>query len=173
MDVLVLRLIHIVFGAFWVGAVFTNVLFLQPTAAALGPDGGRFQFHLLRHRRFATVILGSAAATVLAGLVLLWISTDGLDLARAFAASRIGFTVGGLIGILTFALGSLYVYPRTRRIVAVMQGVMDAGRPPSPEEQATLGRIRSELVRAGWLTVIGLGLTVAAMATARLWGVVL
>jgi hypothetical protein len=173
MDVLVLRLIHIVFGAFWVGAVFTNVLFLQPTSAALGPDGGRFQFHLLRDRRFATAILGSAVATVLAGLVLLWISTDGLDLARAMDSSRIGFTVGGLIGILTFALGSLYVYPRTRRIVAVMEGIMEAGRPPSAEEQATLARIRSELLRAGWLTVIGLGLTVSAMATARLWGVVL
>jgi hypothetical protein len=173
MDVLVLRLIHIGFGAFWVGAVFTNVLFLQPTAAALGPDGGRFQFHLLRHRSFATVILASAAATVLAGVVLLWITTNGLDPGRAFAASRLGFTLGGIVGVLTFALGSLYVYPRTRRIVAVMAGVMDAARPPTPEEQAELGRIRSELVRAGWGTVIGLGITVAAMATARLWGAVL
>ena len=173
MDVLILRLVHIVLGAFWVGAVFTNVLFLQPTAAALGPDGGRFQFHLLRDRRFATVILVSAAITVLAGIALLWISTNGLDLGLALDASRLGFTVGGVVGILTFALGSLYVYPRTRRVVSVMDGIMAAGRPPTPEEQAELGRIRAELLRAGWGTVIGLGVTVAAMATARLWGVVL
>jgi len=42
MDVLILRLIHIGAGAFWVGAVFLNVLFLQPTAMALGPEGGCF-----------------------------------------------------------------------------------------------------------------------------------
>ena len=36
MDVLILRLIHIGAGAFWVGAVFTTFLFLQPTALALG-----------------------------------------------------------------------------------------------------------------------------------------
>ena len=36
MDVLVLRLIHIGAGAFWVGAVFTFFLFVQPAAIARG-----------------------------------------------------------------------------------------------------------------------------------------
>ena len=36
MDVLVLRLIHIGAGAFWVGAVFTFFLFVQPAATASG-----------------------------------------------------------------------------------------------------------------------------------------
>lgn len=173
MDILVLRLIHIALGTFWVGAVFTNVLFLAPAATALGPDGGRFQFQLLRHQRFATMILASAAASVLAGVVLLWTTTNGLDPELALAPSRLGFTVGGVIGILTFAFGSIYVYPRTRRIVATMAAVMAAGGPPSAEEQAELGRLRGELLRAGWATVIGLGVTVVAMATARLWGVLL
>ena len=173
MDVLILRLIHIGVGAFWVGAVFTNVLFLQPTAAALGPDGGRFSFHLARHRRFSTVILLSAATTIIAGVWLLWISTSGLDPDRLFDISRLGFTVGGLVAILTFAVGSLYVYPRTERVVRIMSSAMGESRGPSPDEQAQLGRLRAELLRAGWVTVVGLGIATASMATARYWGVVL
>lgn len=173
MDVLILRLIHIGAGAFWVGAVFTNVLFLQPTAAALGPDGGRFTFHLIGNRRFPLAILVSAAVTILAGLVLLWMSTDGLRLDLLFAESRAGFTIGGIAAILTFVVGSLYVYPRTQRVVGVMGRAMGEGRPPDPDEQAQLGRLRAELLRAGWVTVVGLAIATVAMATARYWGVVL
>lgn len=172
-DVLILRLIHIGAGAFWVGAVFTNVLFLQPTAAALGPDGGRFSYHLARHRRFSKAILLSAATTTAAGIWLLWISTDGLDAERMLDVSRLGFTVGGIAAILTFALGSLYIYPRTERIVRIMRRAMGETRAPSSEEQAQLGRLRVELFRAGWVTVVGLGIATAAMATARYWAVVL
>lgn len=173
MDLLILRLIHIGVGAFWVGAVFTNVLFLQPTAAALGPDGGRFSFHLARHRRFSKAILLSAVITIIAGVWLLWITTDGLDLNRLFDGSRLGFTVGGLVAILTFAVGSLYIYPRTERVLGIMGVAMAEARGPDPEEQATLGRLRAELLQAGWVTVVGLGVATAAMATARYWGVVL
>lgn len=173
MDVLILRLIHIGAGAFWVGAVFTNVLFLQPTAMALGPEGGRFQFHLARHRRFSTVILLSAATTVVAGIALLWLTSSGLDPALLFDKSRLGFTVGGIVAILTFAVGSLYVYPRTERVVRIMGTAMAESRGPLPDEQAQLGRLRRELLMAGWVTVAGLALAVAAMATGRYWGVVL
>lgn len=173
MDVVILRLIHIGVGAFWVGAVFTNVLFLQPTAAALGPDGGRFSFHLARHRRFSKAILLSAATTIIAGIWLLWITSSGLDPDRLLDTSRLGFTVGGIAAILTFAVGSLYIYPRTERVVRIMSSAMGESRGPSPEEQAQLGRLRGELLGAGWVTVVGLGIATAAMATARYWGVVL
>ncbi len=170
MDILILRLIHIGVGAFWVGAVFTNVLFLQPTAIALGPEGGRFSYHLARHRRFSRIILVAAAITILAGIWLLWLSTNGLDPEQLFGPSRVGFTFGGIAAILTFAVGSLYVYPRTERVVRIMDTVMAESRAPAPEEQKELVGIRGELIRAGWVTVVGLGLATAAMATARYWG---
>lgn len=173
MDILILRLIHVLFGAFWLGAVFTNVLFLQPTAAALGPDAARFQLRLLGDARFPAAILGAAAITVVAGLVLLWIGSNGLDPDHLFGTPGLGFTVGGLIGVLTFAFGSTYVYPRTQRIGRVLGGIMAEGRPPTPEEGAQLGQLRGELKTAGWATVVGLAITVIAMATARYWGVIL
>jgi uncharacterized membrane protein len=173
MDVLILRLIHIVAGAFWVGAVFTNAFFLQPTAMALGPEAAKFQYHLGRHRHFSRVILASGATTVLAGIWLLWITTNGLDADLMFRTPGLGFTVGGVAAILTFTLGSTYVYPRTERVIRIMSGVMSEGRGPNAEEQARLGQLRGELIRAGWVVVVGLAIAIASMATARHWSAVL
>jgi uncharacterized membrane protein len=172
-DVLILRLIHILAGVFWVGAVFTNAFFVQPTAEALGPDAGRFQLRLMGPARFPAAILSSAGVTIAAGISLLWLTTDGFNPELLFGESRLGFTFGGTVAILSFAVGSLYVYPRIKRISGVMGRVMAEGRPPSADEQAQVGQIRNELRVAGWVTVVGLAIAVAAMATARYWGLVL
>jgi hypothetical protein len=172
-DVLILRLLHILAGAFWVGAVFTTVAFLQPTALAVGPAAGPFQAHLVRNRRFALTVLASAAVTVAAGLWLLWISTNGLDPAIALHESHLGFTLGGVVAILTFALGASFVYPRTVRVAGIVAGMLAEGRPPTADEQARLGTMRRQLTKAGWVVVVGLTISVAAMATARYWPVVL
>ena len=172
MDVLVLRLIHIGAGAFWVGAVFTFFLFVQPTAAALGPDGQKFTFNLLHHRRLSAVILGSAVVTVLAGILLLFITSNGLDPDLLFGISRLGYTVGGVAAILTLGVGALYVFPRTKVVEGTIGRLLAEGRPPTSEEQQTLMRVGGESRRAGWIVLIGLVIAVAAMATARYWGVV-
>ena len=173
MDVLILRLVHIGAGAFWTGAVFTTFVFLQPTALALGPSAAPFQAHLIRNRRFALVVLLSAAVTVAAGLWLLWITTDGLDPEIALAPSHLGFTLGGAVAVITFVLGASYVYPRTVRVARIVAGMLAEGRPPTAEEQALLATLRGQLGRAGWIVIAGLTIAVSAMATARYWPIVL
>lgn len=173
MDILVLRLIHIGAGAFWVGAVFTFFLFVQPAAVAVGPEATRFTFELLHHRRLPVVILGAAVVTVLAGIWLLVITSNGLDPDLLFDASRLGYTVGGLVAIVTLAIGALYVFPRTRIVERTLGVLLAERRPPTPEEQKILARTGQESRRAGWVVLIGLAVSVAAMATARLWGLVL
>lgn len=173
MLVLILRLIHIGAGAFWVGSVFTFFLFVQPTAVALGPDGQRFAVHLIRNARLPAVILGSAAVTVLAGLLLLWQTTNGFDLELMSRTPGLGFTIGGIVAILTFAVGGLYVYPRTMQIVGIAGRVMAESRPPSADEQSTLARLRDQTRIAGWFVIAGLTIAIAAMATARYWGLII
>lgn len=173
MDVLVLRLVHIVAGAFWVGAVFTFFLFVQPAAMASGPGAMPFTYQLLHHRRLPLYILGAAAATVVAGIWLLVITSDGLDPGLLFDEARLGYTVGGIVAILTFGIGSLYVFPRTRTVERTLGTLLADARPPTPDEQATLARAGGEARRAGWLVIAGLAVSVVSMATARLWGLFL
>jgi uncharacterized membrane protein len=173
MDVLVLRLIHIGAGAFWLGSVFTFFLFVQPAAVAVGPEATNFTYQLLHHRRLSVVILGAAATTVLAGSLLLIITSNGLDPDILFDVSRLGFTVGGSSAILTFAIGALYIFPRTRVVERTLGRLVAEARPPTPDEQQTLAQTALETQRAGWLVLIGLAVAVIAMATARYWSLVL
>jgi hypothetical protein len=173
MDVLVLRMIHIAAGAFWVGAVYTFFLFVQPAAMAAGPGATPFTYQLRHHRRLPIVILGSAAVTVIAGIWLLIIVSNGLDPDRLFDEARLGYTVGGIAAILTFGVGALYVFPRTRTVERTLGSLIAEGRPPTPDEQETLARAGGEARRAGWLVIVGLAVAVLAMATAGLWGLFL
>lgn len=170
MDILLLRLIHIGTGVFWVGAVFTFFFFVQPTGAALGPEAAKFSYHLLHHRRFGVVILGSAVTTVLAGILLLLITSNGLDPDVLFDTSRLGYTVGGVAAIVTLGVGALYVYPRTTVVERTLGQFLAEKRPPTPDEQQTLARVAGESKRAGWIVIAGLVVAVASMATARYWG---
>jgi hypothetical protein len=173
MDVLVLRLIHIAAGAFWVGAVFTFFLFVQPAAAAVGPDGAKFVYQLIHHRRLSVVMLSAAVVTVLAGTWLLVVTSNGLDPDALFDSARLGYTVGGVAGILTLGIGGLYVFPRTKIVERTIGGMLADRRPPTPDEQQTLARVGGESRRAGWIVLLGLTIAVTAMATARLWPLVL
>ena len=173
MDILILRLIHIATGAFWVGAVFAFLLFVQPAAVAIGPDATKFTYQLLHHQRFSTAILAAAATTVLAGGLLLVITSNGLDPDLLFAPSRLGYTVGGVAAILTFAVGALYVFPRTQTVERTIGTLLAEARPPTPDEQQTLARTALELGRAGWLVLIGLAVAVGSMATAQYWPILI
>jgi len=172
-DVVLLRLIHIGAGAFWVGAVFTFFLFVQPAAVAVGPDATKFTYQLLHDRRLPAVILAAAGTTVVAGIWLLIITSNGLDPDLLFGESRLGYTVGGVAAILTLGVGGLYVFPRTKTVERTIGRLLAETRPPTPEEQQLLARTAGESRRAGWLVIIGLVIAVASMATARLWGLFL
>jgi uncharacterized membrane protein len=173
MDVLLLRLIHIGAGTFWVGAVFTFFLFVQPAAVAIGPDSTKFMYQLIHHRRLSVVILASAAVTVLAGIWLLVITSNGLDPDLLFDKARLGYTLGGIAAILTFGIGGLYVFPRTRVVERTIGRLLAEQRPPAPDEQQALARIAGETRRAGWMVLAGLVTAVVMMATARLWPLIL
>src|SRR2546427_10372809 len=66
----VLRLIHILSGIFWVGTTFFLVGFLQPVVAQSGPEGGRFAQRLMSQKRFQAAMSVAAGLTNLAGLAL-------------------------------------------------------------------------------------------------------
>jgi len=173
MDVLVLRVIHIGAGAFWVGAVYTFFLYVQPSVVAVGPDGTKFMYYLIHHMRFPLVILSSAIVTVAAGIWLLTITSNGLAPEILFSVSRLGYTVGGVAAILTLGVGGLYVFPRTRTVERTVGRMLDEGRPPTPDEQQTLARAGRESRQAGWLVLIGLAVAVVSMATAQYWSIVI
>jgi hypothetical protein len=113
--------------------------------------------------------LSAAVVTVLAGIWLLLITSNGLDPDVLFSPSRLGYTIGGVAAILTLGIGGLYVFPRTQVVERTIGGLLVEQRPPTPDEQALLGRVSREARAAGWFVLVGLAIAVICMETATYW----
>lgn len=173
MDLIVLRLVHILSGAFWFGSVFATFVFIQPAVLALGPEGQRVMVHVLRDRRFLDAVLGAALLTGIAGGILFLRDSSGLQPSFVFGVSGIGFTVGAVAGFLALLTFLFVGYPTTRRVVAIGSRLEAERRPPNTEEQALLAHSQRVLRPLGVIVLVLVGIAAAAMATARYWPLVL
>src|SRR5438552_12958885 len=95
----VLRLIHILSGIFWVGTTFFLVGFLQPVVAQSGPEGGRFAQRLMSQKRFQAAMSVAAGLTILSGLVLYGLSSAAFQ--HAWVTSGPGLVLP-LVGLPAF-----------------------------------------------------------------------
>jgi uncharacterized membrane protein len=173
MDYVVLRLVHILGGAFWLGSAVTMFLFLQPTAQATAPEGQRFMLHLLRNRRFSEVVLIAAVLTGVAGAILFWRDTNGLELVLMTQPQGLGFTVGAVAGGIALVFFVFVGYPAGRRMIVIGNRLEVERRAPSEDEQHILTSSQRVLNRLGATVLLLLVVAAAAMATARYWPLVI
>ena len=167
-SIVILRLVHIVTGVIWVGSLFVVVVFLQPSAAALGPAGAPFMSEL-RRRRFVDVVFIDALFTVAAGLFLYWRDwhqhpSFGDWVGSSFGAS---LTVGALLAIAGLGVAASVTRPTIVRLVAVGKQVAESGGPPTPETAARMGGLQRRLVVAERISFSLVLLAVVFMASAR------
>lgn len=173
MDIIALRLVHIVSGAFWFGAALTMFLFLQPTAQATATAGQAFMLHLLRNRRFTDVVLTAGVLTVGAGSILFWRDSGGLQLTWMSEPPGLGFTIGAAAAWVALLIFLFIGYPTGRRLVGIGDRLDREKRPPTEDEMRTLGAAQRVLQRVGVTVLILLAVAIASMATARYWVLVL
>jgi uncharacterized membrane protein len=164
---IILRVIHIVAGTFWVGAAFVLFLFIQPSAKELGPEGQRFMGHLAVKKKLPMLITFAGILTVLAGILLYWRASDGFDADWISSGPGVAFTVGGLAAIITLALGLSITKPAVDRIGALGQEIAAGGGQPTPSQASEMQRLQARFVQMGRLSMVLLTIAVVAMATAR------
>ncbi|MGB8648614.1 MAG: hypothetical protein WCF84_25480 [Anaerolineae bacterium] len=161
-----LRLTHIVAGMFWVGAAVLNTVFLMPAARALGPEGGRFMQFVLGKLRLSSYIALSAILTTLAGIVLYWRASGGLQPTWIFTTGGLIFTIGAVTGIAAAILGGVETAPAATRMEALAQEMESAGGPPRPEQLVQLQNLQAHLGRSAMRGMVLLVITIIAMAIA-------
>jgi hypothetical protein len=169
MDVylIILRVLHIAAGVFWVGAAALFFFFVEPTVKELGPTGGAFMGHLAQKKKMPVAILASAGLTILAGILLYLRSSGGFDLDWITSSTGLTFTIGGLAGIAAFLIGLTVVKPSVDKLGALGAEIQAAGGQPSETQAAQLLAVDSRLKSVGRLNMALLTLAVLAMATAR------
>ncbi len=166
-EIIVLRLVHVLGGIFWVGSVTFNAAFLLPTLAGLGPAAGPVMAGLQR-RRMTTVLPTVAVLTILSGLRLLQVSSAGFAGDYFASGPGIAYSVGGLLAIAGFAIGMTFTRPAMARAGAL---AAQMGSAADDAARAALGaeiaRLRSRGAKSNSVMLVLVTIAAVAMAVAR------
>ena len=165
-ELLVLRLVHVLGGIFWVGSALFMAIFLFPALASAGPAAGQVMGAMQRRRIFV-VLPVVAVLTVLSGVRLMQLTSNGFSAAYFNSPSGRVFAWGGTFAIAAFLIGMLIARPTGLKLARL------SALPPSDDtaEQQHRNAERARLQRLVMVFgVVNLALLLAAaaaMATAR------
>ena len=162
----ILRLVHILAGAFWVGAALMLTFFISPTVNQTEDAGKRFMGHFMGRTKFNLVMWSSALLTVIAGMILFWFSSNGLNAIWMGSGTGIAYSLAALFAFIGLLVG-IFQNRNSNALAILGRQVQSQGSPPSPEQAAQLQSISKALKIGGTLNAIFLILATAGMAIAR------
>lgn len=154
---IVLRLVHIVSGATWVGMMALSTFFVAPALGDVGPEGGKVMA-ALQKRGLMTVMPALAVLTLISGFWLFLRFTNGQPGVMR-SATGMAFGLGGIAALLAFVIGIVSVRPAMMKAAALAQD------PKGNKEEAARIRDRGNAV-SRWVTRL-LFFALGAMAVAR------
>jgi len=164
---IILRLIHVLAGVFWAGAVFFVVSFLLPSMRDAGPAAQAVSRQLMVVRKYPIKILSIAIVTVLSGL---WLYAKDVSMSNGeFARSHAGRTygIGAAAALATLVIGFTMITPSANRLGALGAAIQAAGGPPTAEQQAEMARLQARMTLGSRIASSLLLVTVITMAIAR------
>ncbi len=166
-ELLILRLVHILSGIFWVGSLIFTSFFLIPAIGSSPAVAGPVMAALQKRRLF-TILPIAALLTIASGLRLLSIASAGFSSAyfstatgRTFAASAVAATVAFLLSVLISRPG----FVRIGRLGASLAIGTDEGA--RQRITAEMQRLSRRVTIANAIVVALLLSAAAGMATAR------
>ena len=166
-EILVLRLVHILGGIFWLGSGLFTALFLVPALARVGPAGAGPVMGALQQRRLFTVLPIVAIATILSGVRLLHIASSGF--APAYFGTGTGRTLlwSGIAAILAFLLSLIVARPAMVRATALATSMATLSDAERGTRAAEVERLRRRGANATALAMLLLVAAASGMAVAR------
>jgi uncharacterized membrane protein len=164
---LLARLVHVVAGVAWAGALIFIGWYLTPAIRATGPSGGALMQQLVRVQRLPVYLMTMMALTILSGLSLFWLDISAFGPAWMHTGAGRTFSAGAGFAILTAILGAIVNVPTAKKLGALMGSIQAAGTQPSAEQAAELGQLQNRLYRAGQAAAVLILLAVICMGVAR------
>lgn len=167
LEFVIARLLHILLGAFWAGAMIFNALFLVPAMGEAGPDAAKVMAGIQR-RRFMDIMPVVALITILSGLWLFWRISGGFD--PQWSRSRMGmaYGIGAVLAIVAFGIGVGIMRPAMMRIGRLVDQAAQATDPAHRDAaMAPVPALRRRSASAGRVVALLLALATALMGVAR------
>ena len=158
---LVIKVLHVLFGVFWVGSAMVNVRFLLPSVEASGPAGGVFMRELMGVRKYPVAITIAGLLTVIAGFLLLWHVTLGFQPEQFRGFHRMMLSTGIAAALFAFLHGVTAIAPNAFRMGKLAESLQG---PPTPEQAAELEMRRGKLKRGATVSLVLLVIALIGMA---------
>ena len=169
-EVIVLRIVHILGGIFWLGSGLFTTFFLIPALGRLGPMAAGPVMGALQQRRLFTVLPVVAVLTIISGARLLQIVSGGFT--PSYFDSRTGTALlwSGIAAVTAFLLSLLLARPAAARAGQLGASLATVPEAERAARSAEIERLRR---RSGVASVIAMALLIGAaigMAVARYLG---
>ena len=164
--ILVLRVIHIFSGVFWVGFAFFNIGFLQPTVKATGAEGQKTMQYLTQKTRLLSTVYATATLTMLSGLTMYWI-LSGFRLSFIGSGYGLVLTIGSIAGVIAWIYAVVVIRGIFNRMGDIGQQIQAQGGPPNPEQATQLQALVARLGKVGQVALVFLVIALLGMATAQ------
>lgn len=160
----VLRAIHIVGTLFWVGATLLVAGYHEYVIDPGAPK--RTLQRMAEYDEMSTMVGISGIVGILAGLILYWIVSDGLDMAWITSTYGVTITVGAVAGLIALAIAVPLVGLTNNRSVALYEEVENADQ-LTEEQETEVERLRARLHNGERAAAVFMVIAVLAMAMAQ------
>jgi len=162
----ILRLIHIFAGIFWVGTIWYFALFFLPRVKTFGQEQGRIM-QTMSGQPFPTYMTTAAISVALSGILMYWYTSAGFKAAWIFTPPGVILTLAALLGIFAVLEGFFISRPAAERMAQLGREAAAASGPPAPAVMQEMQALSARLERGIYRTAVVILLTVIGMAVFR------
>jgi hypothetical protein len=149
---LLLRALHVLMAAVWIGSTVFITMMLMPSVESTGPAGGQVMIAMTR-KGMTPYFAVLGGLTALTGIYLLWRFTGGFSPEISRSHAGMAFGIGGVCGILATILGGAVVGRAAKNNADVM--VKAGPLPDGAEKRALLETARGLQNRMkSWGTIV-------------------
>lgn len=159
-----LRAIHIVGAVFWVGGTFLVAGYREYILDPGDPE--RTIQRMAEYDDMSTMVGLSGMISVLAGLVLYWIVSNGFDMAWITSTYGTAITVGAVAGLVAVGIGIVMVGLPNNRATALYEEIADQSS-VTDDQAATIDQLEATIATGERWGAFFMLIAVLAMATAQ------
>ena len=164
-ELVVLRLVHILSGIIWVGSTIFMAWFLMPAIGMAGAAGGQVMVGLQK-RKLLVVMPIVAILTMLSGIRLMMIVSSGFNGSYFRTPMGQGYSIAALLAIIGFLVGMIYSRPNAAKLARLQHSAV-SDQTSKELIQNEIKATQTKLARAGTAVFVLLTLAAAGMAVSR------
>lgn len=164
---LVIRFLHVLAGAMWVGMAVFSAFFLMPAVKELGPDGGKVMAAMER-RGVVVLIPVIVSISILSGIWLYWRYTGGFSPEISRSHAGIAFGTGGAIAIVAAIIGIAVVSRSLAKATALSKQAMTMPETGRAAAMATVQQLRARGMSAARVVAVLVIIVIGLMSVGLL-----